>query len=163
MAKKPSPKKSSAGPPRWRTRRGGSGITKKTVKQIAVEEFVKIPPEDWDARVSEASKKNEFVAWALRILKKAKLPTDPEKMHRRPGGGLCTLLELALLSRRKEFDAPEWFAAKILTAWNEVETAKTMLLLPKLPDRERRWYESELHRHTWELAETVTTAKMKFW
>jgi hypothetical protein len=162
MVKKTSLKKPSPDPTRWRTRRVGSGTTKKTVKWITAEEFVKIPPENWNARVAEASGRNESVAWALGILKKAKLPTDPGRMHPRPGGGLCTLLDLAVLNRRKELDAPEWFAAKILTAWHGVEAAKAALLTPQLPDRARRWYESEIHRHTWELAETVTTAKMKF-
>ena len=162
MKKKPSRKKPSHGPPRGKTRRVGGGITKKTVKQIAVEEFVKIPPRDWNARVAEKSKKNKSIAWALRILKKAKLPTDPGRMHPRPGGGLCTMLDLVLLSGRKELEAPEWFAAKILTAWNAVETAKVKMRVLQLPDRERRWYEEELVRCTWELAETITTAKMKF-
>lgn len=162
MAKKRSPGKPSPGPPRWRTRRVGSGITEKNVKWIAAEEFVMIPPEDWNARFVEASRKNEAVAWARGILEKAKLPTDPGRMHSRPGGGLCTLLDLVLLSRRKELEAPEWFAAKILTAWHGVETAKAGLLASQLPERARRWYESQLHRYTWEFAETATTAKMKF-
>lgn len=161
MAKR-TPKKTSPGPPRWRTRRVGSGITEKTVKQLPVEELLKIRPEDWNARFVDASRKNETIAWACGILEKAKLPTDPSRIHPRPGGGSCTLHDLVVLRGYKELVAPEWFAAKILTCWHEAESARSALRKTHLPEKARRWYESQLHRYTWEFAEVSTTAKMKF-
>jgi|GEM_PF-5344957 len=181
MQKKRSPKKSSDGPPRWKTHRVGSGITKKTDRWFplpspewatsgASEESL---AKEWKARLAAGlsdhpPSKEEYlgydgsIAWARSTLEKANLPTDPRRMYPRPKGGSCRLLNLVEQLGLKELHAPEWFAAKILTCWHEALTARSDLRNPHLSEKKREFHLSQFELHMGELAKMATTWKMKF-